>query len=74
MAGINNQPLQKAYKNKAGTQAGIPEAAEPAIYTQAAYVQLLARSTLPVAAATATAQRGPGLVLYDDALASDWEG
>ena len=37
-------------------------------------VQLLARSTLPLAATQQPPpSAGPGLVLYDDALASDWE-
>ena len=75
MAGINNQPLQKAYKDwNTGWPENSWELTEPAIYTQAAYVQLLARSTLPLAATQQPPpSAGPGLVLYDDALASDWE-
>lgn len=75
VAGINNQPLQKAYKDwNTGWSENSWELTEPAIYTQAAYVQLLARSTLPLAATQQPPpSAGPGLVLYDDALASDWE-
>ncbi len=44
VAGITNQPVQKAYKewNTSGPEISW-EITEPAIYTQAAYVQLLAR-------------------------------
>ena len=54
VAGINNQPLQKAYKDwNTGWPENSWELTEPAIYTQAAYVQLLARS-FPVASSIAS--------------------
>ncbi|MBL8328181.1 MAG: glycoside hydrolase family 9 protein [Rubrivivax sp.] len=67
--GISNQPPQKAYKDwNDHTQASY-EISEPAIYYQAAYIALLARSMASATATGATPQVG----MYADSLAAGWQ-
>ncbi|MCE2658659.1 MAG: glycoside hydrolase family 9 protein [Rubrivivax sp.] len=69
VGGIRNQPPQKAYKDWNDHAEASYEISEPAIYYQAAYINLLARSMVSRAASGAdTTVRA-----YADALGSGWQ-